>query len=732
MKILEKLKQFVHDVFPYNTKRGLFIRMLYRLVRSPLGIAKKLTRQRIKKFFYSLFKDDRGTFKEKLKRFFDIYDTKVKLFYPPEPNKELKVLEFPKVEQPLVSIVIPVYNQWLHTYCCLLSILEHTPDIRYEVIVADDVSTDETVNILSYTRNVTVVRNQNNLGFLLNCNNAASKARGKYILFLNNDTNVQENWLNHLVNLIESDEKIGMVGSKLVYPNGRLQEAGGIIWKDASGWNYGNMDHPAKPEYNYVKEVDYISGASIMIRSDLWNQIGGFDERFAPAYYEDADLAFEVRKYGYKVMYQPKSVVVHFEGRSHGTDINAGIKSYQVKNREKFIEKWKDNLLNEQFENGNNVFWARDRSKGKKTILIIDHYVPTRDKDAGSRTMFQYLKLFTNLGMNVKFYGDNPHPYQPYTDELLQLGIEVLYGDFSFKVFEKWIIENGKYIDYTYLLRPYISEKYIDLIKNFTDSKIAYNGTDFHWIREERQYKIDNNSETLKHAQEMKKIEFNLFNKSDIVITISEFEKSLLEQEMPGKNVVVIPTFIYESDFPLGKSNSVNERKFVTFVGGFSHIPNVDGILWFTQSIWPKIQSEYPELELKIIGSNPPEQIKNLSSDTVEVTGYLSDQMLEEYYSKTRVVVAPLRYGAGVKGKIIEAIAHGIPTVTTSIGAEGITDSEHLLAVQDDEDLFAQSVLQLIRDNELWSRTRQACIDYSKDNFSIKSAEQILTQNIFN
>ena len=126
-------------------------------------------------------------------------------------------------------------------------------------------------------------------------------------MFLNNDTQVQPDWLSSLVDLIESDETIGMVGSKLVYPDGRLQEAGGIIWNNASGWNYGHLDDPMKPEYNYVKEVDYISGASLMIRKSLWESIGGFDERYVPAYYEDADLAFEVRKHGYKVVYQPKS-----------------------------------------------------------------------------------------------------------------------------------------------------------------------------------------------------------------------------------------------------------------------------------------------------------------------------------------------------------------------------------------------------------------------------------------
>ena len=221
-------------------------------------------------------------------------------------------LVFPREERPMVSIVIPVYNQIHYTYLCLASILEHTKDVSYEVIIADDVSTDATEHLSEFAENLVIRRNKTNQGFLRNCNQAAEAARGKYVMFLNNDTQVTEGWLSSLVRLIESDGTIGMVGSKLVYPDGRLQEAGGIIWSDGSGWNYGRLDDPDKAEYNYVKDVDYISGAAILLSVKLWKQIGGFDERFAPAYCEDSDLAFEVRKAGYRVVYQPLSKVIHF------------------------------------------------------------------------------------------------------------------------------------------------------------------------------------------------------------------------------------------------------------------------------------------------------------------------------------------------------------------------------------------------------------------------------------
>lgn len=729
-RLLLKYYKIRDIIFKPKSKFRLIIKLIYKAIKNPNQMVRQLNKNNFMKFKTYLKTDDISVLEERINRKIEVKKPiELKLNILNDVNVHEKII-FSEVDNPIVSIIIPVYNQYKFTYCCLKSIYENTKDIEYEIIVADDVSNDETKKISNYITNIKVIRNEKNLGFLLNCNNAAKEAKGKYILFLNNDTNVQRDWLKYLIDLIESDKKIGMVGSKLVYQDGRLQEAGGIIWNDASGWNYGRLDDSEKFEYNYVKEVDYISGASIMIRRDLWKAIGGFDERYVPAYFEDADLAFEVRKRGFKVVYQPKSIVVHFEGISNGKDENNGVKMYQVKNREKFLKKWEDTLQKEHFNNGENVFIARDRSKDKKTILVIDHYVPTYDKDAGSRTMYQYLKLFVEMGLNVKFLGDNFAKIEPYTSELEKMGIEVLYGSHIYINYKKWLKENGEYIDYTYLLRPHIASNHIDLIKKYTKSKILYNGTDFNYLREVRQYKISKDITFLNNARRLKKQEFQLFARSNVVYTISEYEKKILNKKLPEKRVVVIPTFIYDSKFPLGKDIGIEHRKTITFVGGFSHAPNVDGVKWFVKDIFPLILKSIPDVTLNIIGSNPTQEILSLKSKNIRVVGYVSDEELENYYSHTRVIIAPLRFGAGVKGKVIESIAYGIPVITTSIGIEGIQNGEEVIVVSDDELGFAQNVINISNNDTKWLEIRKKQINYAKELLGTEYAKKILKYDI--
>lgn len=662
----------------------------------------------------------------------DVYDNTI--IYTPVLFDDVKIsadidsyekLQFPVQEKPQVSIVIPVYNQFGYTYNCLKSILEHSGDVSYEVIVADDCSTDQVKELEKVVSGITVLHNKENLKFLLNCNHAAEYAKGEYILFLNNDTQVQPDWLKPMVELLEEHPEAGMTGAKLVYPHGCLQEAGGILWKDGSAWNYGHMKNPTEPDFCYVKEADYISGAAIMIRTSLWKEIGGFDTAFAPAYYEDTDLAFEVRKHGYKVLLQPASVVVHFEGVSNGTDTSTGLKNYQVVNQKKFFEKWKAVLEAEHFENGTNVYLAKDRGQTKKQILVVDHYVPNFDQDAGGRCTYMYMKAFLKLGMKVTFIGDNFAKPEPYTTALNQLGIEVLYGDYYCMHWQEWLKDNLKYFDYIYLQRPHISIKYMDLVKEYGRGKIFYFAHDLHHVRMYRDYLISGNEEALKESEHWKKIEMELFEKTDVGHVVGSYEQEIMQKAFPEKPIRNIPLYIYD-DVPERIEKDFSKRKDILFVGGFKHAPNVDAVLWFGKEIFPRILEKYPDMVWHIVGSSAPDEVKALANEHIVLEGFVSDEELGELYRKCRLVVVPLRYGAGVKGKIVEAAYYQIPVVTTAIGGEGLDAAVGSFVMEDDAEKMAALVETLYTDYEELRKMSDAGRTMIQKYFTSKAAEQVL------
>lgn len=646
---------------------------------------------------------------------------KLNLKFPKKMDVYPKIV-LPVFDKVTVSIIVPAYNQWEFTYNCIKQIIDNTADVPYEVILADDVSSDETKEAERYIDNLRVIRNTENLGFVRNCNAAAKLCRGQYILFLNNDTSVQADWLMPLVDLLESDDRIGMVGSKLVYGNGKLQEAGGIFWKDASAWNYGHCDKIGKPDYNYVKEVDYISGASIMIRKNLWEQIGGFDERYVPAYCEDSDLAFEVRKAGYKVVYQPKSVVVHFEGISNGKDLKKGIKKYQVVNAQKFYEKWKNVLEKEHFPNGEDVFWARDRSRNKKTVVVIDHYIPTFDKDAGSRAVYQYIKCLVGLGYNVKLIGDNFFRMEPYATVFENMGVEVLVGSYYAKNWKKWFKANSKYIDFVFLNRPHISKKYIDFIKENTKAKILYHVHDLHFLREHREYLLTGDKEHKKASESWKKIEIDIMNKADVNFTVSVDEQLIMNDIVPGMKAAVMPIFAYPR--LLAREFKRDDKTDILFVGGFNHRPNEDAVLWFYGKIWERFKKEHTDAKFIIAGSNPTKKIKEMACDDIIVTGYISDERLSELYANCKLCVIPLRFGAGVKGKIVEAMYHGIGIVSTQIGIEGLANLDKYIPAKDREEDFFDELNKIYSDNVYLHKRISEYQSYIKENFLIDSLEK--------
>ncbi len=628
---------------------------------------------------------------------------------------------FPLVT-PTVSVIIPVYNKLDYTIRCLKSLCNQQSRYTFEVIVVDDCSTDSTEHTLSSIPNLVYLRNEINSGFIYSCNKGAKHSRGEFLLFLNNDTVVLPGWLDELVQTFSDQDKVGLVGSKLLYPDGQLQEAGGIIWRDATGWNYGRLSDPNRPEYCYLREVDYCSGASIMVPAKIFWQVGGFDSRYVPAYFEDSDLAFGIRALGYKVLYQPLSQLIHYEGITSGTDLTSGTKRYQEINRPKFYEKWQ-NALSAKSACGDVPLLLAREQQVKHRILMIDYRFPTPDKDAGSVTAYFFLRLFQSLGYKVTFYPNDRAYMGSYTQNLQRLGVECLYKPYTTSLTD-YLKENGNFFDVIFVSRGEIASKYICSIKEHCQrAKILFDVTDLHFVRESRQAEIENDPYLKKRALKLKQQEFNIIQQSHYTIVHGHYEKQLLETELPQAKVMNIPFFskIY------GRTTKFSHRKDICFLGGFLHSPNVDAVKYFVKNIWSLVQSMLPDVCFYIVGSHPPEEIRELANENIIVTGHVP--CLEEYFNRCRVSIAPLRYGAGVKGKIVSSLSYGVPCVASSVAAEGMGLShEQNVMIADDTTTFAEAIVKLYTDELLWQRLSDGGLKIIEEEYSLETGKNRIIQ----
>ncbi|MCW2240850.1 glycosyltransferase [Azospirillum canadense] len=603
----------------------------------------------------------------------------------------------PEVSVPEVSVIVPVHGKLDLTVRCLHALSRHRSRHGFEVVVVDDGSDAETRDGLARIDGLVLHRNEQAGGFIEACNRGAELASGRYLLFLNNDTVVLDGWLDELVDAFAVLPQAGAVGSALIYPSGRLQEAGAVVWRDGTAANLGRNRDPQNPAFCHAREVDYCSGASLMVPADLFRRLGGFDRRYAPAYYEDSDLCLRIREAGFRVYCQPLSAVVHIEGGTAGTDPSQGMKRFQAVNRATFAERWAPLLAT--LPASHPIDAHRLKRPGQRRVLVIDHDLPHPNADAGSVVTMEMIRLFQRLGYAVVFAAVRmPQGRGDDVRALERLGVEVVRAPY-FTSAADYVEGYGDSCDLVFMVRYVVAAMILPHIGRLAvRPKTILLNADLHYLRAERQAALYNDAALAVAAVEEKAAELATLRAVDATITHSDVEREILRVEAPGTLVEVLPWIARPVEDAPGPAG----RRDILFVGGFGHAPNVDAMVAFVVNLWPRLRARLPGARLRIAGSHAGAAVHALKQEDVLVLGHVEDLRAE--MDRARVSIAPLRWGAGLKGKVATAMAFGLPSVISPIAAEsmGLVDGRDALIAELD-DAFVEAVARLYEDDALWT-----------------------------
>lgn len=612
-------------------------------------------------------------------------------------GRQRPIAEVPYSRRPEVSLILPVHSQPRLTAACVRAIVA-TATVPYELVIVDDQANVSVKDVVARIAGVTVVENGGNAGYTRSLNHGSSLARGELLVLLNDDTVPQPGWLEAMVDCARSSDDIGVVVPMFLDTDGGLKEAGSIVWRDGSAENFGRGDPVLdRSRYRYRRDVDYGSGACLMVRADLFRAVGGLDEQFSPAYYEDVDLCFAAREAGARVVYEPRARVIHLEGATAGTDLAAGNKRFQVINHGPFVAKWR-HRLDDQPHRGGDPRLASRRAPGPH-VLVADVTVPTPDRDGGSLRMWRLLEQIGGLGCTITFLPANGVAEEPYATRLEAAGVEVLRRS---EEVEPELAAIAPALVLAVLSRPHVAARYVYALRELAPAaRIVYDTVDLHHLRELRRSFVEDSPASAR-VDALRELELAMARCSDATIVVSDEERDELVRLVPGAEVAVIPTIA-----DVQPVASLAGRAGIVFVGSFGHAPNVDAALFLLRSVMPHVWRERPDARLTIVGQHPPAGVKALAGPRVDVRGWVED--IAPLLAVARVAVAPIRYGAGVQLKAIEAMAHGVPVVSTALAAGGLDalDAVHLLVADDPHEIAAR-ICALLEDDELWHRLSSA------------------------
>ena len=611
-------------------------------------------------------------------------------------------------DSPEVSILLVLFNQAELTFHCLQS-LQRALDLPAEVIIVDNASTDRTDALLARVDGVRILKTYENLHFLHGVNAAAEKARGKYLLLLNNDTRLKAGSIAVACRRLEEEKSIGAVGGKIVLPNGTLQEAGSIIWRDGSCVGYGRGRDPGDAEFQFRRDVDYCSGALLMVRKDLFEHLGRFDSKYAPAYYEETDLCMRIRKAGFRVVYDPDVEVTHFEFGSLATSDEAI--ALQQRNRIIFTERHSSALAVYHLQSDTRHLDARMRMQNIGRVLVVDDRVPFPSLGAGYPRASQIIKALIKAGWFVTHY-PLIFPYVRFSEAyaLFPREVEILAGLGQMGLVE-FLQRRVGYYDTVIVSRPHNMALFggaCRIVPEFlANTQLIYDAEAVFAVREALRTGKSNSGAFKTKVQRKIAEEIALATQARIVVTVNEIEAGFFRKaghsdvRVLGHNINVAPT-----------ASGFTSRRNLLFVGALNEdaSPNADSLVWFVNEVMPKLDRLIgTDYVLNVVGRNGSPKIRALGDTRVKLLGRIED--IRNLYDSSRVFIAPTRFAGGIPMKVHEAASMGLPVVATSLlGRQlGWTDETELLTADRPED-FALACQRLYEDPKLWCRIREAAL----------------------